>query len=206
MPNLTLMEFFDLMQDNLSSDRIKTIDKLHTKFVRLVLIEDTLRYRVYSGGSLSWGFMTPSAPKPIEVNCRHLIIYNQDGSSVVEKFSLNKAVAKWKRSAGLFKKRGSNLTILIPLPNGRKTIIEISFDPFRDDYKIFQWTEAVRQAAEMIDHRTDPLSTEYHLHDLRDKYRHPVIMRPVIKNLDMRATSEEPELEITRQHRRDSFS
>ena len=37
----------------------------------------------------------------------------------------------------------------------------------KDDYKMYKWTEAINQAADMIKNDTDPLTIVYKLHDIR---------------------------------------
>ena len=37
----------------------------------------------------------------------------------------------------------------------------------KDDYKMYKWTEAINQAADMIKNDTDPLTIVYRLHDIR---------------------------------------
>ena len=119
--------------------------------------------------------------KRIIVNHRFLIIYNDKKEDeheendvnpiIIHKISLKNAFARIRKnqaggatSDGLFQKSSKNSILAIQTGIGS---VELYFNAFKDDYKMYKWTEAVNQAADMIKNDTDPLSIVYRLHDIR---------------------------------------
>ncbi len=171
-------DFWDLLKlskSNMSLAVAAKISKVHDKLVNFVIIEDSLRYKlIQDGGSLtSWLSLTatPAPPKKIVVDYRHLKICNPNNSEeVLHKIPLMDAIVRIKSaSKSLFKRHSSTLVILsteVVEGRNRSTTLELTFDAFRDAYKMYKWSEAVTQAAEMSSNGTNPLAQVYQTHDI----------------------------------------
>lgn len=154
------------------------IQRLHTKIVKNLLMEGKIRVKIAqeNGNFIHWASSltsTPLPPKLIQINHRHLIVYKNE-SEIMYKIPLFEAVARVKKSNNLiFKKSACTVVILakeVVAGSNRSTTIELSFDPFKDEYEMYKWIEAVSQAADFTRQGSDPLTLIYQSHDIRPSY------------------------------------
>ena len=184
---LTFDQFLSVITQTCSTDSIgKHVNSLYSKLVRNVILQDRVKYRVVKKNdnlSLTWKTFTgtPNLAKNMVVNHRYLIIYDDDISdldyigqdfepqgAVLHKIPMVKAEIRCRKSPGLFfNKHSSSLVIM---SGDAMTTIELSFNVFKDEYKMYKWTDAVHQAVEMIEHGSDPLTKIYQANDLRPSY------------------------------------
>ena len=87
--------------------------------------------------------------------------------AVLHKIPMVKAEVRSRKSQKLFNKHSSSLVIMT---GDAMTTIELSFNVFKDEFKMYKWTDAVHQVVEMIDQGSDPLTKVYQANDLRPSY------------------------------------
>ena len=188
---LTFEQFLQIVIQTYGENTVKSVNNLYSKLVRNVILQDRVKYRIVrkNDNPLTWKSLTgtPNHAKNIVINHRYLLIYDDDISdldyigqdfephgAVLHKISLAKAEIRSRKSNGIFNKHSSSLVIIT---GDALTTIELSFNVFKDEFKMYKWTDAVHQAVDMIDQGTDPLTKLYQTNDLRPnyfKYRQPM--------------------------------
>jgi len=214
---LNFAQFLHIVTQTHGENVVKLVNSLYSKLVRNVILQDRVKYRVVkkNDNSLNWKSLTgtPNHAKNLVVNHRNLIIYDDDISdldyigqdfephgAILHKISLKKAEIRSRKSNNLFNKQSSSLVIIA---NDDFTTIELSFNVFKDEFKMYKWTDAIHQAVEMIDQGSDLLTKVYQTNDLRSSYfkfkqpnKHllnPKLMKLTGSAVNMRLNLRDPE-------------
>ena len=181
---LTFDQFLNVITHTCTDSLGKHVNSLYSKLVRNVILQDRVKYRIVkkNDNPITWKTFTgtPNLAKNMVINHRHLIIYDDDISdldyigqdfepqgAVLHKIPMVKAEIRSRKSPKLFNKHSSSLIIMT---GDAMTTIELSFNVFKDEFKMYKWTEAVHQVVEMIDQGSDPLTKVYQANDLRPSY------------------------------------
>ena len=184
--SFTFPQFLIIVKNFVNSEKVKVIDRLYQKWVQSILCKDNLCFRLYHEAN-SWsawsglsGFPFPgSTPHFMTVTHRDIIIYrpeiscqDQDPKAILHQISLSNAIAESKKDRTFLftRKDVQRIHIRARGPDGSNLILELIFNDWKDQYKIFRWTEAINQAAIFNKDCSDPLSIEYRIHQLRPSF------------------------------------